>query len=253
MNNRRAVGYIFFCLVAILFTIGGVWTATGTYETLTATAQLTVNAVIYQITVTQSAHGTIVPGTTTVDFGANPSFTIAPDAGYHIASITANGAAVNVTTPSGQSYQFSAVSGNGSLTATFAINMPSLGLVLAAVIIVATMILIYRLPENRCKKINILTTSEKQEIASLKTTIEKIRNLEDEKKSLLLEIDELKKMSEARATALECEVNALQDKVKSLRILTLGPEPSVDQRQKNRKNKTFQVYFNNSKIVHGKA
>ena len=209
MNNRRAVGYIFFCLVAILFTIGEVWTATGTYETSTATAQLSVNTVTYQSTVTQSAHGTIVPGTTTVDFGDNPTFTITPDAGYHIVSITANGVAVTVTTPSGQPYQFSGVSTNGSLTATFAINTPSLGLVLAAVIIVAAMIFIYRLPENRYKNIAVLTTYEKQEIASLKSTIEKIRNLEEEKKSLLLEIEELKKMSEAKATALECEVNAL--------------------------------------------
>jgi hypothetical protein len=232
MNNRRAVGYIFFCLVAILFTIGGVWTATGTYETSTATAQLTVNAVTYQINVSQSAHGTIVPGTTTVDLGANPSFTITPDAGYHIASITANGAAVTVTTPSCQSYQFSAVSGNGSLTATFAINMPSLGLVLAAVIIVAAMIFIYRLPENKYKKMAVLTNNEKQEIASVKNTIEKIRNLEDEKKSLLLEIEELKKMSEAKATALECEVNALRDEIKSLKILMTGLEPRADRRLK---------------------
>ena len=209
MNNRRAVGYIFFCLVAILFTIGEVWTATGTYETSTATAQLSVNTVTYQSTVTQSAHGTIVPGTTTVDFEDNPTFTITPDADYHIVSITANGVAVTVTTPSGQPYQFSGVSTNGSLTATFAINTPSLGLVLAAVIIVAAMIFIYRLPENRYKNIAVLTTYEKQEIASLKSTIEKIRNLEEEKKSLLLEIEELKKMSEAKATALECEVNAL--------------------------------------------
>ena len=209
MNNRRAVGYIFFCLVAILFTIGEVWTATGTCETSTATAQLSVNTVTYRITVTQSAHGTIVPGTTTVDFGDNPTFTITPDAGYHIVSITANGAAVTVTTPSGQFYQFSGVSTNGSLTATFANNTPSLELVLAAVIIVAAMIFIYRLPENRYKNIAVLTTYEKQEIARLQSTIEKIRNLEEEKKSLLLEIEELKKMSEAKATALECEVNAL--------------------------------------------
>ncbi len=100
----------------------GSWTVTGTYETITATAQLTVNAITYQITVIQGAHGTIVPGTTTVDFGATPSFTITPDAGYHIASITANGASVTVTSPSGQTYQFTAVSTDGSLTATFAIN-----------------------------------------------------------------------------------------------------------------------------------
>ena len=195
MNNRRAVGYVFLCLVAVFFAIGGFWTATGTYETATATAKLMVNAKTYQITVTQSAHGTIVPGTINVDFGATPSFTITPDAGYHIASITANGAGVTVTNRSGQSYRFSAVSTDGSLTATFAIDAPPLGLVLAAVIIVAAIILIWRLPENKYKNIDALTTSEKQEITSLKNTIEKLRNLEAEKKRLLLEVSELKKNS----------------------------------------------------------
>ena len=236
MNNQRAVGYIFFCLVVILFTIGGVWTATGTYETSTATAQSTVNTITYQITVTQSAHGNIVPGTTTVNFGANQTFTITPDAGYHIASITANGSAVTVTTPSGQSYQFSGVSANSSLTATFAIDTPSLVLVLVVVIIVIAMIFIYRLPENRYKNIAVLTTYEMQKIASVRITIEKIRSLEEEKKSLLLEIEELKKMSEAKATALESEVNALQNKVKSLKTLTL-PEPSVEKRQETARTK----------------
>jgi uncharacterized protein (UPF0335 family) len=241
MTNQRKIGYLLFCLVVILFTIDGVWTAAGTYKTSTATEQLSVNAVTYQITVTQNAHGTIVPGTSTADFGDNPTFTITPDAGYHIVSITANGVAVTVTTPSGQSYQFSGVSTNGSLTATFAINTPSLGLVLAAVIIVAAMIFIYRLPENKYKNIAVLTPYEKQAIDSLKNSIEKIRSLEEEKKSLLLEIEELKKMSEAKATALECEVNALQGKVKSLRTRTLGSEISVEHRQKKCENKTFQV------------
>lgn len=77
----------------------------------------------FTITVTQSDHGTITPGTSTVDYGATPSFTLTPDAGYHIASITANGEAVTVTSPSGQVYQFSAISADGSLTATYAINV----------------------------------------------------------------------------------------------------------------------------------
>ena len=53
----------------------------------------------------------------------------------------------------------------------------------------------------------------------LKNTIEKIENLEVEKKSLLLEIDELKKMADGKAATLEREVNALRDEVKSLKIL----------------------------------
>jgi uncharacterized repeat protein (TIGR02543 family) len=50
-------------------------------------------------------------------------------------------------------------------------------------------------PENEYKKTNVLAADEKQEIASLKGTIEKIKNLEVEKKNLLLEIEELKKMA----------------------------------------------------------
>jgi hypothetical protein len=218
MNNRRAVVYAFLCLVAVFFVVCEVWAATGTYETTSAPVQLTANAVTYQITVTQSAHGTIVPGTTTVDFGATPSFTITPDAGYRIASITADGAAVTVTNPSGQTYQFSGVSANGSLTATFAIDTPPLGLVIAAVIIVVAMIVIWRLPENEYKNTDALTTDEKQEITSLKDTMEKLKNLEAEKKSLLLELEEIKRTADAKVTALENEVNALREEVKSQKL-----------------------------------
>ena len=138
MKNRRATSYIFFCFVAVVLLVG-VCSNTDTYET-SATAQLLANNPTYQIAVTQSAHGTIVPGTTTVNFGANITFYITPDAGYHIASITANGETVTVTNPPGQAYQFSTVSANGKLTATFAFDSPSLGLVIAAVVIVAAMI-----------------------------------------------------------------------------------------------------------------
>ena len=127
-------------------------TATATIgRTGTITATFAINT--YTITVTQGANGVIAPGTITVDYGATPSFSITPNNGYHIASITVDGASVAVTSPSGQSYQFSAVSADGSLTATFAIttsttpkgSSPSptpLYVVLAAVIIVAAIILI---------------------------------------------------------------------------------------------------------------
>lgn len=64
---------------------------------------------------------------------------------------------------------------------------------------------------------------------SLKNTIEKIKNLEAEKKNLLLEIEGLKKMADAKAVALETEVGALRDEVKSLKILINGPEPPAEQ------------------------
>ncbi len=99
-------------------------TSASATATICGTGTITATSAIntYTITVTQSANGVIAPGTSTVNYGATPSFTITPNTGYHIASITADGAAVTVTTPSGQSYQFSAVSADGSLTATFAIN-----------------------------------------------------------------------------------------------------------------------------------
>jgi len=48
---------------------------------------------------------------------------------------------------------------------------------------------------------------------------EKIKMLETERASLLVEIDKLKKVAESRANALETEVNWLREELKSLREL----------------------------------
>jgi uncharacterized protein (UPF0335 family) len=60
-------------------------------------------------------------------------------------------------------------------------------------------------------------------MSSLKNTIDRIKSLEAEKKSLLLEIDALKKMADAKATTLENEVGALRDEVKNLKIIIGAP------------------------------
>jgi hypothetical protein len=226
MTNQRARGYIFFFLFAILFTIG-VWNVTGTYATSVTNAQPPVNTITYQITVNQSVHGKIVPGTTTVNYGDNQTFTITPDFGYHIDSINVNGSAVTITKLSGQSYQFRGVSANSLLTATFAIDTLPIVLVLVVILIVIAIIFIYKLPENRYKNIALLDTYEMRKIAIVRITIEKIRSLQTEKKNLLLEIEKLDIMSESKATALESEVNALENKAKSLKTLT-SPEPSAE-------------------------
>ncbi len=62
---------------------------------------------------------------------------------------------------------------------------------------------------------------------SLKATVEKIKTLEAEKKSLLAEIESLKKMADVKAVALENEVGALRAEVKSLKVLMNLPEPNV--------------------------
>ena len=95
-----------------------------TFNNVTTTHKIAATFAIntYNLTVTQTANGIISPGTTVVNYGDTPNFSVTPTVGYHIVNITANGVALNVTSPSGQSYKFNSVTANSSLTATFAIN-----------------------------------------------------------------------------------------------------------------------------------
>jgi hypothetical protein len=71
-------------------------------------------------------------------------------------------------------------------------------------------------------------------MSSFKNIVERIRGLENERRNLMLEIEELRKMADSRAKALESEVSMLREEVKSLRVL-LGadePDPSVGQKKK---------------------
>ena len=72
----------------------------------------------YAITVTQTANGTISPGTTSVAHGGSQAFTITPDANYHIASVTVDGVARALTSP----YTFTNVTATHTITATFALD-----------------------------------------------------------------------------------------------------------------------------------
>jgi len=72
-------------------------------------------------------------------------------------------------------------------------------------------------------------------MSSFKNTVERIRALETERKNLLLEIEELKRMADAKAKALESEISMLRDEVKSLRILLSGEEMEADVGQKKKK------------------
>ena len=60
-------------------------------------------------------------------------------------------------------------------------------------------------------------------MSNFKSIVERIRSLDTQRKNLLLEIEELKKMADAKAKALESEVSMLREEVKSLRVL-LGAE-----------------------------
>ncbi|MBX5328572.1 MAG: hypothetical protein QHH18_07685 [Candidatus Bathyarchaeota archaeon] len=71
-------------------------------------------------------------------------------------------------------------------------------------------------------------------MSNFKNIIEKIKSLEAERKNLMLEIEELKKMADSKAKALESEISMLREEVKSLRVL-LGaeePEPPLGQKKK---------------------
>jgi len=72
-------------------------------------------------------------------------------------------------------------------------------------------------------------------MSSFKSTVEKIRALEIERRNLLLEIEELKRMADAKAKALESEINMLRDEVKSLRVLLSGEELETELGQKKKK------------------
>jgi seryl-tRNA synthetase len=72
-------------------------------------------------------------------------------------------------------------------------------------------------------------------MSGIKGTVEQIRALEAERRNLLLEIEELKKMADAKAKALESEINMLRDEVKELRLLLSGEDSDADLSRKKRK------------------
>ena len=66
----------------------------------------------------------------------------------------------------------------------------------------------------------------------IKGTIEQIRTLESERQNLLLEIEELKKMADAKARALESEISMLRDEVKELRLLLSGEDDEMNHKKR---------------------
>jgi regulator of replication initiation timing len=72
-------------------------------------------------------------------------------------------------------------------------------------------------------------------MSNFKSVVERLRTLENERKNLLLEIEELKKMADSKTNALESEVGMLREEVKSLRVLLGAEEPPVDEEQQQKK------------------
>jgi seryl-tRNA synthetase len=77
-----------------------------------------------------------------------------------------------------------------------------------------------------------------ESMSNFKSVVERLRTLENERKNLLLEIEELKRMADSKATALESEVGMLREEVKSLRVLLGAEEPTiVDEPQPRKKTR----------------
>jgi len=72
-------------------------------------------------------------------------------------------------------------------------------------------------------------------MSNFKSVVERLRALENDRRNLLLEIEELKKMADSKAKALESEVGMLREEVKSLRVLLGAEELAVDEEQQQKK------------------
>src|SRR5207253_6576428 len=90
-----------------------------TYPSSTASFTITT----YTITAAAGANGSIRPsGNLTVNYAAGQTFTITPDAGYHVADVLVDGSSVGAAS----TYTFTNVTANHSIAASFAINTYSI-------------------------------------------------------------------------------------------------------------------------------
>ena len=81
--------------------------------------KLVPTIVTYDITASVGANGSISPpGVTSVNHGANQTYTITPDAGYHIVDVLVDGGSVGVVS----SHPFTNVQATHTISATFAVG-----------------------------------------------------------------------------------------------------------------------------------
>jgi cell shape-determining protein MreC len=71
-------------------------------------------------------------------------------------------------------------------------------------------------------------------MSNLRSAVEHVRKLMDERKNLLLEIEELKKMADSKEKALQSEVSMLREELRSLRALLGAEEPANDKEQEKK-------------------
>src|SRR5206468_2528674 len=92
-----------------------------TFSNVTANHTIAASFAIdtHTITASAGANGSISPsGSVTVNYGRNQSFTITPNANYHVADVLVDGVTAGAVT----TYTFSNVMANHTIAASFAIN-----------------------------------------------------------------------------------------------------------------------------------
>ncbi len=98
------------------------YTFTNVAANHTIAASFAINT--YTITASAGANGSITPsGAVTVNSGANQSFSIAANTGYHVAGVLVDGSSAGAVT----SYTFTNVTANHTIAASFAINTVGAG------------------------------------------------------------------------------------------------------------------------------
>lgn len=123
-NISVAAGYHIADVVVDGVSVGAVNSYTFNNVQANHTIYVLVVANEFTVTVIAPANGTITPGTQVVAYGETPSFTIAPNAGYSIATVTLNGANVTFTTDAAGNavVTLPAVTANVTLAATMSQN-----------------------------------------------------------------------------------------------------------------------------------
>lgn len=77
-------------------------------------------------------------------------------------------------------------------------------------------------------------------MSSLKSTVEKLKNLEAEKLSLLAEIEDLKRLAEAKSDTLESEIAALREEINSLKEVIEPQEQPLPPSEESLKEKNLE-------------
>ena len=101
---------------------GGEYYPTTTGLSVKSVSQLLIYSNLsatYTITASAGSHGSITPsGSVSVNYGANQSFSITPNSGYHVANVLVDGGSVGAVT----TYAFTNVTANHTISAGFAAN-----------------------------------------------------------------------------------------------------------------------------------